>query len=285
MILKTRIKIKYLSFLKVILLVVVLVACKKDKKVETFFNNNKLKSIEYLNNNNRVGEYREFFNSGNLKELSYYENGLMIDSSITYNENGSIENIRFFNDSTKTYFKFYKDNEIGAEGYLLNNGKKSGIWKYFEKNKLLVKEQFIKTKENPQKINQRIFYDKEKINKERSTYFKVFVPDTVQVKTNVIGKIEYNFSNDEKEILNNIDNYIFFYYSDKLKKDFSNYSNVKLDASLPINNSIPFKMNFNKLGENYLRGVIEKTTLLEKKDSTHIKISKMYINCSIYVRE
>lgn len=111
-------------------------------------------TIEYYKNGKLEGLRSVFFPSGKIAEETYYKSGLKNGSSKKYSEKGFVlEEAAFKNDQYDGEAVFRDvDNNIVSKGKF-TNGKKTGIWQFFENGKLISEENWSlsKTKDTAKK--------------------------------------------------------------------------------------------------------------------------------------
>jgi len=111
-------------------------------------------TIEHYKNGKLEGLRSVFFPSGKIAEETYYKAGLKNGSSKKYSEKGVVlEEAAFKNDQYDGEAIFRDvDGNIVSKGKF-TNGKKTGIWQFFENGKLISEENWSlsKTKETVKK--------------------------------------------------------------------------------------------------------------------------------------
>ena len=104
-------------------------------------------TIEHYKNGKLEGLRSVFFPSGKIAEETYYKSGLKNGSSKKYSEKGFVlEEAAFKNDQYDGEAVFRDvDNNIVSKGKF-TNGKKTGIWQFFENGKLISEENWSLSK-------------------------------------------------------------------------------------------------------------------------------------------
>ena len=104
-------------------------------------------TIEHYKNGKLEGLRSVFFPSGKIAEETHYKSGLKNGSSKKYSEKGVVlEEAAFKNDQYDGEAVFRDvDNNIVSKGKF-TNGKKTGIWQFFENGKLISEENWSLSK-------------------------------------------------------------------------------------------------------------------------------------------
>lgn len=98
-------------------------------------------TIEHYKNGKLEGIRSVFFPSGKIAEETNYKNNLKNGSSKKYSEKGVVLEEATFNNDQYNGEAIFRDvdNNIVSKGNF-TNGKKTGIWQFFEKGKLTAEE-------------------------------------------------------------------------------------------------------------------------------------------------
>ena len=124
-----------LSFL---FLVIILQSCQNDLKAKTaYYENDKIKSVEYINSKNLIEKKIFYSIKGNKNSEIFFKNGKE-NKSFLYNEEGELmSKFIFGKDNFCTEVKC-DEKGITGKGKYNKNWSQVGIWEYFDENDKLV---------------------------------------------------------------------------------------------------------------------------------------------------
>jgi len=145
------------------------------RRVESFFENNrrltrhyyydkgKIDYYETLSNIDRHGEYKDFYDNGNIKSVCEYKDdrngGMKHGFYKEYYPTGRLKVEGSYRDNIKDgrWVEYYKNGVVKSDGYhvkekrfnqygekyvhIRKGGSKDGIWKYYDENKTLIKQE------------------------------------------------------------------------------------------------------------------------------------------------
>lgn len=266
-----------------------LVGCQKIENKKTYYDTGELHSEISLNSKGeRDGEMLVYYKNGTVKDKANYKNGKAIDTIYSYNNDDSLNNIEYYlGDST--YNILYKNNRIHRKGAFAKSNKNNGWIETYNKNtgKLFTKSYLMDVYGKKLHSNTLIEYDNNGDTiKDKSVFFKLTVPDTVQVGQYNEGAIFFN-SNMNKENKRKNKTLIII-TGEEINKDFSNLSKIKLDSFKDRNR---FAFKFTKKGKQVLRGKFLESLMITKEN--HKDVEKVdvrifdrdfYFEKDIYVR-
>jgi len=236
-----------------ILLTLVFINCKSEKKDVFQEYNGKMVKVEFIDSKADslfTGFGGETYENGKLKSLSYLKNGVPVDTLFYYYENGKIK-----------------------EKGLVKNNMVSGWWCYNNKNgKLTKKIEWFHLRDSTYK-NQEIHFDSNgEIKIPASTFFELQIPDTIQIGKNM-ARINNYVSN-----ANDIDTR---YLSVIIENNYPD-SGKKTDTFPTLtddSNDIYFGVYGDKIGMKIIEGKIEEKTLKTdtiNSDSFSLTIADRY---------
>ncbi len=273
-----------INLIFLIIFFLIFISCENQKK--TFYEDGNIKSLENYNSDNKKdGQSIEYYRNGVIKEKKIFRNGFLIDSVSRYHENGLLDmSIHLTQDSTVNLVSVFDSLiKLKSEGYV-KNGEKIGFWKYYENNKLIGEDHFFNIENKTIKLNQQKVMRNDIVDDERSFYYKIDTNDTINFDDQIIFKMSYNFR--PNDLVYGENKFIYLLISQEINKYFSNIKEVKIDTFIPIQKGIiRGNLKANKIGTNYLRGIIEEHNLIEDGDSLRIEIIKMYFEKKIYVED
>ena len=282
------------------LLLITLSLCACNQNFQKKFDDEGNLKTEYnFINGKYVGEYREYYPSGNIKERHFFENGTLIDTSFYYDDNLQntifVKLINFPNHFKK--ISYHKNGAVKDSGLVNKSDQKFGDWFYYDEDKKLKFQDEYFIVNDKEYLNQTIAFDENKdiiFSKSKIAEVKVF-SDTILMNEpiQVLSCIKIgHFVGDgvkAKVILSSG-------YGNKINKDFSNLSTLKLDTinnlgmdeingpTFPDYNQekcVAFGKWFDKKGLNILRGVIVEYY----QDSEQKKENKFYFEKKIFVKD
>ena len=208
-----------------IILTLLFLNCKTEKKDVYQEYNGEMVKVEFddsKTDSTFTGFGGEYYPNGNLKSLSYFKNGEPADTLVYYYENGKIK-----------------------EKGLVKNGLQSGWWIYYRKDGTLKeKSEWITLRDSLYK-NQSIYFDQNGVIKyKNSSFFKLKIPDTIQIGKNIMN-FEYN---------SNIDVYKKLMYV-VIENQYSE-NEIKMDTFGIVNNDLWFGVYGFKKGKQNIKGQI-----------------------------
>lgn len=226
----------------VIIFCLMYLSCTNEDYVTSYYSNGQIKRKMHLSSSGDLdGLFQEFYKEGQIKLQGYYIKNHVHDTIKSYYQNGNIKEIGF-----------------------MDKGKKSGWWYYYYNNGNLKKEkEYILTEDSLSLLNQWISYDlKGQINYDKSEFFKINLPDTINKGIN-IGSLDYytNSKGSKSYLFVVIENE----YKNKITKDtFAD----KFDYT-------EFAIVMNEIGQQTIEGdIIEQILSFKKKknDSSEMTI-------------
>ena len=209
-----------------------------------------------------------YYKNGNVKDKANYKNGKAIDTIYGYNEDGSLDNIEYYLEDS-TYNILYKNNRIYRRGAFTKSDKNNGWIETYDTNtgKLLMKSYLMEIFDKKLHSNTLIEYDaKGDTIKDKSVFFKLIVPDTVQVGQYNEGSIVFNSNKTEEN--KRKDKTLVIITGEGINKDFSNLSKIKLDSFKDRNR---FAFKFTKKGKQVLRGKFLESLIIAKENSKNVE--------------
>lgn len=242
-----------------IIFTMTIISCNQNNYKKEYYSNGKLKVKLKLNSENIPnGEFYEYFETGEKLAVGKYNKGSIID----------------------TVYIFYKNGLIKEKGTFKNNLRNNWWFFYDSIGNLKKKVQYYHLKDTIFE-NQIVHFNKKgKILNKNSSYFKVNIPDTIQLGEN-LGRIEKYNTDLLDSNLNLITVIIENHYSEKeIKKD--TFSDGTL---MPF-----FGIYAYKKGRLIVKGIIQEQTFKQtdiNKDSTDLKVITInkYFEKQIYVSE
>ena len=121
----------------------------KNGKWTEYYENGEKSSEGNYYNNQKVDEWIEWSSTGKKDTEANYINGELYGKTIRYQGNGKIFYEADIEESETKIKAYFPDGNINFEGLLVNN-KRSGKWKFYDKNKSVIS---IKEYENGTLIN------------------------------------------------------------------------------------------------------------------------------------
>lgn len=266
------------KFFILIIFLIFILSCTSNIKRE-YYNSGELKS-EYPITSNGLpdGDMKIFYKSGIVKEIIPYSKGVIIDTIKYFDEQG--KNIGGSFPTRDSIYSYYLDNKILKKESLFrrltkNNEstrKKSGWLKLYDNGNLKEVFYYVDIFDTPEQLNSYLLYDKQKkIDKKKSYYFELTIPDTLVINNLYKSPIKYN-SNADRSIG------FFSLTSNKLTENYSNINELNLDTI--YNNEYPilyFKPQ--QLGAQIIRGKFTEQFLDIKDnslDSTKVDVQILY---------
>ncbi|RRJ87410.1 toxin-antitoxin system YwqK family antitoxin [Flavobacterium macacae] len=244
-------------------------SCQKIETKKTYYDTGELHSEISLNSEGeRDGEMLIYYKNGNVKDKANYKNGKAIDTIYGYNEDGSLDNIEYYLEDS-TYNILYKNNRIYRRGAFTKSDKNNGWIETYDTNtgKLLMKSYLMEIFDKKLHSNTLIEYDaKGDTIKDKSVFFKLIVPDTVQVGQYNEGSIVFNSNKTEEN--KRKDKTLVIITGEGINKDFSNLSKIKLDSFKDRNR---FAFKFTKKGKQVLRGKFLESLIIAKENSKNVE--------------
>lgn len=236
-----------------ILLTLVFINCKSEKKDIFQEYNGKMVKVEFIDSKADslfTGFGGETYENGKLKSLSSFKNGVPADTLFYYYENGNTK----------------------AKG-LVENNMMSGWWSYYyEDGNLNKKIEWFHLRESTYK-NQEIHFDSSgKIKIAPSTFFELQIPDTIQIGKN-IARIN-NFISNRNDIDTRYLSVIIENNYPDLGKKNDTFPTLTDNSNSPF-----FGIYAEKAGKKIVEGKIEEKTLKTDRinaDSLSLTISDKY---------
>ena len=157
---------------KVLILVIAIMmfaSCGKDKLVEEYYSNGNIKSRIQMNDHHFTnGLYEKFYENGVIKVRTIYTNGKLLDTIYAYHKNGIL--------ASKGKQKSHLP--IGWHSF------------YDEKGKLTMEKEILIIDQKSYLNQIKRYRPDGKIDPKRSSYFDLFIEDTLSLGRN-IGEIIY----------------------------------------------------------------------------------------------
>lgn len=265
--------------LKIILplsLFFVLMSC--DKTKTTYYENGKLKSIYKLNSfGKKEGLEKIFYPNGQILSLINYENGVWIDSIVKFDKDKAIASI-LKKDNGVFVLKNFTKGVVDSEGKVDSLLRPIGWWLFYKNHKVYKTEEKIIV-ENQSITNRRNIYQDGKIDSIRSDFYTLAVPSAMIKDKQYSFKLKYHFdeTGEDKNLLSKT--YYFLMMSNAINDDFSNLNRITLDTFVPIQKGeFIYNLGFRTVGEKKIRGIIEKSTMVNKNGKLIITKSRLFIN-------
>lgn len=165
-----------------------------------------------------------------------------------YHKDGILKSIVTVYDDETSYKMFFKNGQISREGKI-RDFKDIGWHDFYNEAGKKTASIFFINNENCQVKN----YDENgNVNLQESLYTELFLPsDTLEQYKETEGYLRYHNGKSKYE-------YIDVYLNSDINSDFSNIYTVALDTfwSNEGNKDIYFKVKFENLGKNYIRGYL-----------------------------
>lgn len=258
------------------------------------------------------GTYKQYYKSGNLQAVYLFSKGKKVDSAIYYNDSKqrSVHEIIHYldtSDSLQYNFVYNDSQELIAEGKTIKEKDRIGKWKFYKKNyDSIVEYKYINTKYvGDEYVNTNTYVNQKwTISKSgdtlpfKSNYFSFSnkgKKDTVKlgdVLTINMMLIEPHFSYDtDIEVLIPFDD-------KKLKEDYSNFYEIKLDTfkslkndgiphvgipkEIPVNQIAVFGLRYEKSGKKRIRGVLIEYYKENPTDTKRIE-RRLFFDKTIFV--
>ena len=208
----------------------------------------KLEFVDSKTDSTFTGYGGDHYPNGNLKSLSYFKNGEPIDTLFYYYENGKVK-----------------------EKGLIKNGVENGWWSYYrEDGTLKEKIEWIPKSYDTIYKNQKLYFNQNgELKLNPSTYFKIEIPDTIQLGKNIAFVKNYvsKFNDVDERFLSVI-----------IENQYSE-TNIKKDTFSDGSLNPYFGVYGYKLGKQVVNGQIEEKILIKKeinKDSSSLTIIDDY---------
>lgn len=210
----------------------------------------------------------EYYPNGNLKsKMKINERGLIDGKYEEYHLDGTIKKKTKYADGVVSDTVYYFENEVLKKKGLLENGKKTGWWFYYDSSGKLSKKVEYLLIADKTFVNQEICYDTAgNIDYNLSSFFKLHINDTLPVGKST-GRIDY-FSNSKNFDLQFVYIIIENEYAD---------GTVRKDTFTDDISKLWFGVNAYKPGHLKIKGIIEEELAKEQiinRDSSELIISK-----------
>ena len=260
----------------ILIIFLFIISCKREN-IE-YYSNGKIREKYFINNGKIDGNYEEYFENGKIKLKHIFKNGVKSDSSIYFFKNKKIQKILY-----------YLKNDTLIEKEFSNKGKIISIGKTY-KNKMIGKWKFYKTNGNLDKIieyinlcgvqyvNQGWYYDLNgKIVKKGSNYFSLEIKkNKFRINEIIDIKFHYNPLLSEESIS-------VACISPKIKENFCNLNNERLDTIFSNKHNFEFKLSFSEIGIKNIRGFIREEYFYSNKGKFGERT--IYINIPLLIEK
>jgi hypothetical protein len=262
---------------------------------KNYYDTGELHSIISVDKNGiRNGLTLVYYKNGNLREKATYKNGGIVDTLYHYREDGNLNNIAIYNNSKDSIYAFFYDElgRVNKETITYKNNNKVGR---------IIAHDLIHNLKYTHDIKnvygKEIYYDNQVVFnqsgdtvKEKSFYYDVIVPDTVNINEYAIGKIDFHSDLAMRENLLDARLHLKIMVNEKLNEDFSNINEVKLDTFIRKDNHFLFK--FLESGDQNIRGKFtERITIAQMDEENDEKVNvkdyvrDFYFDAPIYVKD
>jgi len=237
-----------------LIVIIVLASCQKDKKV-TYYSNGEIHKEYEIKDGVPNGIYKIYYPNGNLQSHSILENNILNGESIYYYENGNIK----LKGDYKNGLKIGKHYEF--------NENKDNLTEFIGDYLIVQGEEYLISK---------IFYDYlGNVNEKTSLYQINVSQDTVDrgelIKIEIISN---NRKFDKSRLL--IGEY---------DENFYPSENILYDTIIGNNFKYSFSRKGEKLGNNFIRGIIENYQITFNPDSTRTELLVAdYFEIKFYVK-
>lgn len=139
-------------------------SCEDNKTIKEYHSNGNIKLEVPLDNKGiQNGLYKAFYEGGELKQKMNYLNGKITD----------------------TVFYYYKNGKLKEKGKIIKNKYKEGWWIYNDSLGNLIKKEEYWIRNDSVLLNQFIYFNNTSIDKLKSEYFNLKIPDTIYLGRNV----------------------------------------------------------------------------------------------------
>ncbi|NVN18054.1 hypothetical protein GUA46_06860 [Muricauda sp. HICW] len=278
----------------IILLILMLVSCKK-KEVREQYPSGQLKMKYTVNNDNKKhGVLERYDEQGNLREISIYSDGIARDSSLFYDANSNLESIVFWNNVGEAYYqkRLFPDGKTRFEGPLGSNEEQVGKWKLYNQQGILSEYREYVNLSGESYMNQRWILNAQGDTIPGGNFYRAVSPDTAIVEK----PYRIHFFLEQPVISYDSDLFVCLPKQDyTINPDFSNEQNIEWDTipSLSIrfkeherfrdnNHDVVFDMQNFEVGQKNIRGFLlekEKT----QKDTFDFVTRKIYFDLPVYI--
>lgn len=260
-----------------VILLLILFACSKEHREVKYNDSGNLDYVLYTKGRDTI-KYIKFTKEGGLiyfNREKYLEN----DTVKEYYPNG---NLMFymvkFSDDLQYTKGFNSDKTLLNEGYIYK-GKHTGWWSFYKEGKIFKRKHFVQIDDEIISSQIQYFNSDGTIDINNSNFIEIIIPDTLY-KGRSTGRIVYKQHKDYNE------ERVLIGYN--LNPDYSNINEVRIDTFYNSMNDGFFGVEFNKLGRNKIRGILDsrKTGDTERRDSlftTTISIKNRYFEKEFYI--
>lgn len=252
-------------------------SCNNTKEEEKYDTDGQLEYLLHSKNKDTLKYFQRFDNGTFVYKL--HSSVSVSDTLKEYYPNGNLMLQAIPSENSLNHIKIYEPNGmIKCNGYLFNE-KNIGWWNYYKQGKLSERVYFVQH-DNELLLQQFQFFDKNgTLDTNKSDFIDILIPDTLYQGRST-GTIAYKRRNDYNE-----ESVLIGY---NLKPDYSNINEVRIDTFYNPKRDGFFGVEFDKLGRNKIRGVIEtrKTGNIERRDSLfsmRISITNRYFEKEFYV--
>lgn len=236
----------------IIIISVFLYSCMENKNIK----------IEYYSNGNKKAEH--YYNKVGKDSLVYY-----------YNYKGYVEKIDFYENDSIIYSKLLSEDEKIIEEGRFYNGHKIDKWSYYNKKGQKEKEFEYLNIQGEQYTNQGWYFDKKGDTiKELGNYYE-YELNPSKIKQGEVFELIIKY----KPLLV-VNGDVRAMISPKIKENFDNIEDVKLDTIFFYKNQANLRISFKDKGKKNIRGYIDETYEV-KEDSMNTRI--VYIDIPIDV--
>jgi len=251
------------------------VSCTKVKVEKSYYENGKLKSVYYIENDSVI-ESKTFYPDGNRKYIFKIENEVRIDTFFEYYKNNQIRSYFTQISNFGSRFKQFDENsKLKLEGTIFKK-KKIGWWSYYKSDKLVKQLYYAQNKDSVFISQIKVFDENVILDHASSDYVDFVIPDTLYTGKStgsILYKKKLGFSSQEN---------ICIGYN--LLPDYSNISKVRVDTFYTGKNKGFFGLEFKQLGNQKIRGFIYEVLPNRKSDTLLvIPTSKIFFDKTFYI--